>query len=298
MKIASSITDSRIVTADNSLLVPKNDYVVTVGWVNVPNWAFVLPVNGSYTISASTSGQVNDADADGSAHMYVRLALNGRAIPGTMRRLSHNITSGSLTLPIELSITKPFGIGDIITLQAYKPDAGDVCTVCGDTGSLGAVPNFSYQLHSTFIPITSEIITAWQNEVLTITASTPPTKGTPTKDQCYWRRVGKNMELMYMYIVGSGGANGTGSYRFILPNGRQIDATLGVVNYQTFGGALVNDAGALGLAVGQVIFQSADGVSIQVVSPTSTYTIGSAYYGLGSSPYISFHASVPIVGWG
>lgn len=145
-------------------------------------------------------------------------------------------------------------------------------------------------------------ITDWALFTMSITGSgSNPAKGTISIDKAYWRRNGGNMEIRYEYAQTVGGANGSGTYQFNLPNSAVIDTTV------------TNNTGNLqGMDLG---FGSAyDGTSITpfVLGPSSTSSsaivmsqsnsttgaIGSAFFALGNTVVrYAFSAKIPIAGW-
>ena len=58
-----------------------------------------------------------------------------------------------------------------------------------------------------------------------VTASTPPTKGTVTRDNVWCKQVGDEMEIRMEYAQTAGGSAGVGAYRYSLPNNEKIDLT-------------------------------------------------------------------------
>ena len=308
MKITSSISDVDMKTAVSYRITPTSDYIVTAAWVNVTNWTFTIPNSGRFTISASSSVQVTDTDANGDAQLYVRLAIGGRAIEGTMRRLSHNTVSGSFVFPFEISYTNNFTKNATITLQAYKPFAGDTCVVGGNTGTLGAIPNFEYNCISSYTASSQIPITPWKLGTLSIVgAITTPTKGTTAVDRLYWRRVGANMEILATLSQSGGGAVGSGEYYFLIPENQRVDSSIlsigAITGYVGVCGTCVAVNATLGIGRGETFaftYSGTDCLILSVRYPGSgggSCIVNSGGFGLSGVVSYTFTASVPIVGW-
>lgn len=70
-------------------------------------------------------------------------------------------------------------------------------------------------------------VTAWRTFTPTLDGSTTnPTKGTTAVDNGQWRRVGKNMELMWNYRQTGAGSAGSGDYLMLIPGGYTIDTNI------------------------------------------------------------------------
>ena len=303
MKITSSISDFSLEQADLLRLTPSADYTATAVWADVPSWSLTIPNPGQFTISASTSGSVSDTNADSDAQLYVRLALGGRAIEGTMRRLSHDTTSGTFVFPLDITYTGVFAGGQAVTLQAYTPNAGDTCIVCGNGGSIGAVPSFGYVCLSNYITAPSIPITSWETFTMTLGSSgfTAPTKGTIVHDLAAWRRVGKSMEIIYSFWQSAGGTTGSTATLWNLPGTYVID-TAYMVPTASIGDALgvcgVASAYNVGSGRGHGVMKVySNSLSMGIKNNTTELTVGSAGYGMGAAVQYSFSVNVPVLGW-
>lgn len=306
MDVKSSIINIPPMQYNSQVINPLSDYVVTTTWANVTNWSLTIPADGIYVLNMSTSAQVVDSDSNSNAELYLRLARNGIAITGTMRRISHTATGISQTVPVEISVTVELIKNTVITLQAYKPNAGDTCTVCGNTGALGAIPNFSYNLITGYVTTTAMPIPGFKSFNMTIKATVvDPTKGTIVVEKAYYRRIGSIAEIIYNYRQSAGGTSGNGDYVFMLPEAMQIDTTLiepattSNYAYGVVGSCQVNTA-AIPAAVGTAnafTYAGGDGILLMPINTSGIYQVSASIYALGAAVTYSFQARVPIQGW-
>jgi len=105
------------------------------------------------------------------------------------------------------------GSGNRILAKFYNDTSGDI-----DQYSITQWKSGSFE----------NKITDWATYTPTVFSdTTPPTKGTTTTDQAYFRRVGQDIEVRYKYFAGTAGAgNGTGTLYYIgLPESIQLDTT-------------------------------------------------------------------------
>jgi hypothetical protein len=83
-------------------------------------------------------------------------------------------------------------------------------------------------------------ISEWQSWTPMVYGSgSNPTKGTNT-EQAYWRRVGSEMEIHYMYKQTAAGSAGSGTYTWSLPAGYTIDTNIvSITNGSNLGSAYI-----------------------------------------------------------
>ena len=160
-------------------------------------------------------------------------------------------------------------------------------------------------------------ITDWTSFSMTIGGTTSaPTRGTVTSEKAYYRRVGRNMEVMYALQMSAAGAAGSGAYLFSIPTGYTIDTTqvtlstgptataigtlgsmVGAGTYATTTSGNTAFAGTLnGFAYSttQVYFNS----NTAIAGPYAVmYPVGSSNTIFSSAANFTFNISVPITGW-
>ena len=160
--------------------------------------------------------------------------------------------------------------------------------------------------------------TDWTPYTMTVGATTtPPTKGTIVSDQALWRRVGDHMEIKWNYQATSGGSAGSGAYLFPLPSGYTIDTTkatvatqLGTTSGQLTAGGNVVGTGLMYNALTSatvtqwetwVTIYNSTNLAMNHISATNTQLTavqsGDTISFATNPLYLSFFASVPIVGW-
>lgn len=145
--------------------------------------------------------------------------------------------------------------------------------------------------------------TSFKSYSLTIGGTTSaPTKGTITRDEARYARVGDSLLIHYDFEQSAAGSAGSGTYLFPLPSGLTIDTTkqsVGDSNQSQFivGNAAESDGSTRYL--GNVIAYNASNLAIAVMNEgNSINLIGSGSRNLGNTnEKYSFQARVPITGW-
>lgn len=152
-----------------------------------------------------------------------------------------------------------------------------------------------------FVNIEGSPSSDWFSYTLNITANTPPTKGTVTRDEARWRRNADSMEIHYDYAQTSGGSAGSGSYLFPLPGAFAIDTNKQTTTTSS-GQHVVGVSGILNSALqenGWVYAATTTQVSITTgndSTPLADVSNSRAPLSTAAIRY-SFKASVPITGW-
>jgi len=151
-----------------------------------------------------------------------------------------------------------------------------------------------------------------------VTASTPPTKGTVTRDNVWCKQVGDEMEIRIEYEQSAAGAAGTGIYTYALPNSEKIDITKVTPGLDGASGVSEwnekNSVGSFSFSeiastdqsgYGPVVVYDEDTVAAAFVTVSDagaaalgTHSSGSvANFGNASSMQHTFNFKVPIQGW-
>ena len=148
-------------------------------------------------------------------------------------------------------------------------------------------------------------LTDWKTYSATIGASTtPPTKGTNTRDRAQWRRVGDSMEISWEYVQTGAGSDGSGDYLFPLPSGYTVDTDKLSADSAYPKGACgtfdINTSGSNYL--GHAMVRNSTNLWAVVNNSASASGIlhawGSAELPFSNATYqITLHCKVPIVGW-
>lgn len=143
-------------------------------------------------------------------------------------------------------------------------------------------------------------VTPWTQTTTTIDATTtPPTKGTVTRDNLYYRQVGDSMEIKVDYLQSAGGSAGSGTYLFTIPNGLTIDSSKVTIVTD----AASPDAGiGAGYSSDMTSFTHALDVKAYDTNHLSVLVkdvgaLGSTVDSLGGEMAYSFVCTVPIVEW-
>jgi hypothetical protein len=135
-------------------------------------------------------------------------------------------------------------------------------------------------------------ITDWINAgPITITgATTNPTKGTVTGDAVYWRRVGSDMELKYIYNQTSAGTKGSGLYLFQLPGGYTQNSG-GVIGYgETWDGSTIGPS--------VVMYGNATQFYVNSQGASTYSNVGSTAFEMNNTNLHYFYqVKVQIAGW-
>lgn len=134
-----------------------------------------------------------------------------------------------------------------------------------------------------------------------------PTKGTTSRDEAFWRRVGDSMEISYNFFQTGAGSDGSGVYLFLIPNSLTIDTTKITPDTATGLGAVGTGGGQGGGAIsavkrfGSAIAYSTTQIAIwQIESATGTdlQFLASTNEGISNTKYLIYlNARVPITGW-
>lgn len=134
--------------------------------------------------------------------------------------------------------------------------------------------------------------------VVDITASTPPTKGTPIVDKSYSTRIGSNMIWHVGYRQTAPGTAGTGTYKLPVPGGLTIDTSKREAS--TSGTYVLGAAGILGKG-GVVMTDDSQNVFIGVDINVSNDTL--QFFGSGLFTFaepnldFGFTITIPILEW-
>jgi hypothetical protein len=145
-------------------------------------------------------------------------------------------------------------------------------------------------------------VTDWVSYTLTPGGSTSaPSKGTIAIDEAKWRRIGDSMEIFYNYRQTVAGSAGSGTYKLPIPSGYSIDTTK-----VTPSSSIPPVAGSATLFDGTSDYvgyvYAYDSTNLGIVAGDEALDPGS--FGSAFIPYstttlnVSFHAMVPISGWG
>jgi hypothetical protein len=141
--------------------------------------------------------------------------------------------------------------------------------------------------------------------------TTPPTKGSTTRDKVFWMRDGKFSTLTYQ-MQNAGSANGTGDYLYSLVTNMTADTTAyelntGVVGADathrstlpTFYGSMYSAAGPVAGAIGPAVLYTNTQFRVMMTQWFATgFTFhGSAFYGLAAARGYAFSLRIPISGW-
>ncbi len=145
---------------------------------------------------------------------------------------------------------------------------------------------------------------AFQNFTPTINAvTTNPTKGASPVQNCYWRREGECMRIIFFYQQTAAGSAGSGTYKFVIPGGFSIDTTVCHTNTSTsastksqhVGSGTAHSSGVTAELLEDV--RAYDSTSLAMIDTTSTPISGANFALNNTNMHYSFEAVVPISGW-
>lgn len=158
--------------------------------------------------------------------------------------------------------------------------------------------------------------TDWTSFTPTINAVTSnPTKGATRTENCWWKRDGHDMLIIFLYRQTSAGTAGTGTYLIPLPNSVSVDTsvvTTGSFATQSVCGSIVGHGRAEALTGGGTYdFRAAaavfcydssnlaiHGIYASQSGSDSGVIVGSGALDLSNGTVVySFQARVPISGW-
>lgn len=136
--------------------------------------------------------------------------------------------------------------------------------------------------------------------------TTPPTKVTsPTSDDAFWFRDQKYLCFTYLYDVtgGSGGNNGSGTYKFPLPANMSVDTTFVKVSTDVslFGkgtvvGNGVASTNAANFNISMMAFDASN-VYANFTAAGGTWSSTTLGFAAASNTHATFSVRVPISGW-
>jgi len=97
---------------------------------------------------------------------------------------------------------------------------------------------------SSFIPLSSDLKDCGALSLSAVT--TPPTKGTTSRDKIYYRRDGQYAEFYFQYTQTGAGSAGSGHYLVNLPDGLRIDTDIVPGNTDVASGTVATSPGNVG----------------------------------------------------
>lgn len=149
------------------------------------------------------------------------------------------------------------------------------------------------------------VITDWLTAPPVNNISNIGSKGTTTVDFFNYRREGDSMNISSQ-IAATGGSSGSGVILWNLPNGLQIDTTKipasTNLGFSIVGSGVVSNTLSVSTNyafIAQVQIYSSTQLALYLEGPTSQQgqMLSSNYLAWGNPMYVSFTATVPILGW-
>lgn len=233
-----------------------------------------------------------------------------------------NCSGSSFTITL---FTAVGNTGKVLVLKHSGTSLTQVYTLNTTGGqTIGGVASGSYALYTNgesltiqsdganWIILDHKAETSWiDGGAMTIGATTtPPTKGTTSRDKAWWRRDGQNVSVRFDYLQTGAGSAGSGNYLFTFPASLTIDTSIQTTSGTILGAATDDNAnswlgiGYIGAAsssngeVNAMAYSSTQVWLYATVSFTARNPMSNSLYSLATAALgFNFTVSFPVSGW-